>query len=278
MEKVWPAPNVTSEFINAYNFEIFNVASACKSLIKCRPLMLTVIGCYLLSVVISHRAMKSARPMELRSSLLIWNTLLAIMSAIGFIRTFPEPFHIITQQPSGVYKAICTYEFHNYATGFWALISVISKIVELGDTAFIIFRKQKLIFLHWYHHTTVILLTWFGYEAYDPVFRCFVPMNYFIHAWMYTYYALKSQKISVPSVVSMAITATQITQMFVGAGLSIYSLHILMNTNDLCHRPLRNVFLGLFIFGSYFVLFLNYFFHAYFRPSKKTTSKIVKTN
>ena len=33
----------------------------------------------------------------------------------------------------------------------------------LVDTAFIIFRKHNLIFLHWYHHLTVALFCWLMY-------------------------------------------------------------------------------------------------------------------
>ncbi|CAG0891837.1 unnamed protein product [Darwinula stevensoni] len=34
-----------------------------------------------------------------------------------------------------------------------------SKILEFGDTNFILLRKQKLIFLHWYHHASILLFT-----------------------------------------------------------------------------------------------------------------------
>lgn len=44
--------------------------------------------------------------------------------------------------------------------GFWATMFVLSKVPELGDTIFIVLRKQPLIFLHWYHHATVLVYSW----------------------------------------------------------------------------------------------------------------------
>lgn len=34
-------------------------------------------------------------------------------------------------------------------TAFWGWLMALSKMAELGDTAFIVLRKQPLIFLHW---------------------------------------------------------------------------------------------------------------------------------
>ena len=41
--------------------------------------------------------------------------------------------------------------------------SIFSKLPELGDTIFIVLRKQRLIFLHWYHHITVFVYCWYSY-------------------------------------------------------------------------------------------------------------------
>lgn len=52
-----------------------------------------------------------------------------------------------------------SYEYDKVAA-FWGTLFSLSKVIELGDTAFIILRKQPLIFLHYYHHATVLIYTW----------------------------------------------------------------------------------------------------------------------
>ncbi len=42
----------------------------------------------------------------------------------------------------------------SYGGGIWAFLFPLSKLLELVDTAFIVLRKQKMVFLHWYHHIT----------------------------------------------------------------------------------------------------------------------------
>jgi elongation of very long chain fatty acids protein 6 len=77
-------------------------------------------------------------------------------------------------------------------SGFWTLAFVLSKVPELGDTVFIVLRKQPLIFLHWYHHVTVLIYSWYSYSEYTAAARWFVVMNYIVHSVMYSYYAFKA--------------------------------------------------------------------------------------
>jgi len=143
----------------------------------------------------------------------------------------------------------------------------LSKMVELGDTAFIVLRKQPLIFLHWYHHITVLIYTWFTYEAYEPPLRYFMTMNMFVHALMYSYYALKSLKVKIPRNWAMMITCLQLSQMVVGVTINIYSLYV-KAMNVPCALGWENINLALTMYASYFVLFANFFHKAYLNKSK----------
>ncbi|CAN0512742.1 unnamed protein product [Discosporangium mesarthrocarpum] len=55
------------------------------------------------------------------------------------------------------------------------------QIPELGDTFFIVLRKKPLIFLHWYHHVTVLLYCWHSYYEQTTYGLYFICMNYTVH-------------------------------------------------------------------------------------------------
>uniref|UniRef100_A0A914D9F7 Elongation of very long chain fatty acids protein n=1 Tax=Acrobeloides nanus TaxID=290746 RepID=A0A914D9F7_9BILA len=97
---------------------------------------------------------------------------------------------------------------------WWNLgLSIFSLIVELGDTAFIVLRKRPLIFLHWYHHVTVLIYTWHACKDHNASGRWFMWMNFGEHALMYFYYAMSVTNIRFPKQVAILITTLQIFQM-----------------------------------------------------------------
>jgi hypothetical protein len=93
---------------------------------------------------------------------------------------------------------------------------VASKIPELMDTVFIVLRKRPLIFLHWYHHVTVLLFCWSAYSTMAGSGLYFVAMNFSVHALMYGYYCLQALKLCPKWFPTVWITLAQILQMFIG--------------------------------------------------------------
>ncbi|CAG7830993.1 unnamed protein product [Allacma fusca] len=127
-------------------------------------------------------------------------------------------------------KTVCSLEQHNFATSFWGVIFLLSKFVELGDTAFIVLRKQKLIVLHWLHHVITLVVAWAGMEYYDTHVR-FYLMNTFVHSFMYTYYALRALKYRIPRRLAMTLTTLQIFQMICYIFVNGYSLYKMGQAN-----------------------------------------------
>lgn len=153
---------------------------------------------------------------------------------------------------------------------FWSSLFALSKIVELGDTVFIVLRKQPLIFLHWYHHITVIYFTWYSYALLMGTSRWYIVMNYFVHSWMYSYYALKAMGIKPPRFIAMMITTMQLVQMVVGFFVTGAAYYYITNGEKECHATTFNAVCGLLMYFSYFVLFAMYFYKTYLSGNRRT--------
>jgi elongation of very long chain fatty acids protein 6 len=167
----------------------------------------------------------------------------------------------------GFEHSMCNQRFCYGASGLWTLVFVLSKISELVDTLFIVLRKQKLIFLHYYHHATVLSLAFFTYSELTASGRWFQAMNYPIHAIMYSYYALKALKIRVPNFISKLVTSLQLLQMIIGCYINFYAYY-LKKENGACALSYEHATASLIIYFSYFIMFAWFFMNSYIFPSK----------
>ena len=127
-------------------------------------LPLALIALYGAMLLVVPRLMKDRKALDLKKPLALWNLALSLFSFCGAMRTVPHLLHHIATMPFR--DTICTDPVQAYgegACGLWVMLFIFSKVPELVDTAFIVFRKSKLIFLHWYHHITVLLFCWHSY-------------------------------------------------------------------------------------------------------------------
>jgi len=199
---------------------------------------------------------------EMKGILALWNFLLAAFSIMGSYRTVPETFYILNRK-NGFHHSVCfpTHE-HNSVWAFWAYAFVLSKALELGDTVFIVLRKQPLIFLHWYHHCTVLLYSWYSYSEYIAPSRWYIVLNFTIHSFMYSYYGLKSLRYRIPKQVAVFITSIQLIQMVVGVVVNVHAYQSKQSGIE-CDVNYHNINLSLIMYTSYFVLFLRFFYKTY---------------
>ena len=154
----------------------------------------------------------------------------------------------------------------------WSWLFCLSKMPELGDTFFIVLRKQPLIFLHWYHHVTVLLYTWYSCIEISGYSRWFTIVNSFIHSWMYSYYALKAMGFKLPKWFAMTITILQIAQMFWGIFVTISAYYYAYIAQIQCNVLVKNLTFTTLMYLSYLMLFINFFKQTYF--SDKHANKV----
>ena len=223
---------------------------------------------YLLLIVLGRRWMKTREPYKLRPLLVAWNALLALFSTTGFIVMGPA---LAKHAWNDLSDSICnTVMSVKPILSLWSLFFVLSKLVEFGDTFFIIVRKTPLHFLHWYHHVTVCLLSWHSLAIQSAPAHWYCAMNFGVHSIMYSYYVLKAAGARVYSFVAQTITILQLVQFVAGFSVTLAATVFYLSGRQI-HTNRNELLAALFIYGSYFVLFLNFFNQRYCR--RKTLRK-----
>ncbi|CAG7821607.1 unnamed protein product [Allacma fusca] len=256
-----------SEYVVAYDFEVHDIIGTITWFRDCRTILYAIIGLYLFGVYFGEKWMKNKPAFKLTLPLFFWNSGLALFSIVCTLRGIPE-FLFLLSKPDGFYLVACVGTPHNFATSFWGLMIVVSKIVELGDTVFIILRKQKLIALHWFHHAAVLIICWIGYEYYETAGRALF-VNTFVHSFMYFYYAFKALGIKIPKSVSQALTTLQIVQLAAGVFGAIYILYLLVVQGRPCRMHFETFSLGVSVVAICLVLFIRFYKQSYSSSDKK---------
>lgn len=240
------------------------------------PLAFGLVTGYVAFIFGAKHYMKDREAFDLRLPLAFWNALLSIFSFIGMCRTVPYLLGMIIKMPFE--QTICgdpTAEWAHSTTGFWVCLFIYSKIPELVDTIFIVLRKKPLIFLHWYHHVTVLLFCWSAYSTRASSGLYFVAMNYTVHALMYGYYCLQALNVCPKSFPAYLITLSQIAQMFIGTFVCCSAWYYALNGHT-CHNDRSNLIAGGLMYASYLYLFCDFAVRRYVfkKPRSKKGGKV----
>ncbi|XP_076459389.1 very long chain fatty acid elongase 6-like [Babylonia areolata] len=216
---------------------------------------------YVMVVFGGQKYMRNRQRYDLRPALALWSGFLAVFSIIGTIRTLPELVSTI-ENYSWVHSICVPSFFKNVPAGYWSSLFIVSKVYELGDTVFIVLRKQQLIFLHWYHHITVLIYCWYSYTEHTAPGRWFMVMNYIVHSLMYSYYALRALKFNIPKWVNMVITSLQLAQMIIGVSINVV-VYWIKGHGGSCQQSYENLHCSSIMYFTYFVLFAQFFYSTY---------------
>mmetsp|Transcript_23631 Transcript_23631/g.46986 ORF Transcript_23631/g.46986 Transcript_23631/m.46986 type:complete len:304 (-) Transcript_23631:405-1316(-) len=239
---------------------------------------LIAVACYVAFITLGPAIMKNREAFNFRKAMASWNLFLSLFSFAGMMRTLPHLLHNLGTMSGR--EVLCTDAETAYgsgSTGIWVFAFCFSKIPELFDTFFLVAHKKPVIFLHWYHHITVLLYCWHSYATKSPAGLFFIVMNYAVHAIMYGYYYLTCIKAKPKWLNPMIITCAQISQMVVGVVvqlMSFYYYHTAGSSPAACEIKQQNVVAGFMMYGSYLFLFAQFFACRYLTRKKKGPKKI----
>lgn len=240
---------------------------------------LLAVAIYIPMVWLLPGIMKNREKMRLQSIVVVWNFGLSAFSFAGLFYCVP---HLLTNKESGLltagfYPSVCSHasRYGFGEVGFFVFLFIYSKLAELLDTFFLLVRKSPVILLHWYHHVTVLLYCWHAYSVRIGTGLWFAAMNYSVHAIMYFYFGLTQcgpggRKFA--KKFAMLITTMQLTQMVIGIIVTVSSVVYHYKGYE-CHVSLVNSAMGLAMYTSYFILFLQLFLDHYVFNKKASGSK-----
>jgi len=134
--------------------------------------------------------MKNKNGYSLSVAFTIHNIILCIWS---FVMCFGMITDIIPMvQQNGIFWLVCDDKNVKVMKGrlwYWAYIYYLSKYYELFDTILLVLKKKPLTFLHVYHHSIIVVLSWSWLQGDWPLCWWGIAFNTLIHIIMYYYYA-----------------------------------------------------------------------------------------
>ena len=75
-------------------------------------------------------------------------------------RVVPERWYVV--HTHGWVHSVCALESYTGPVALWgSCLFVLSKIALLGDSVFIVLRKQDLHAVHLWHHISTLVYTWY---------------------------------------------------------------------------------------------------------------------
>jgi hypothetical protein len=200
----------------------------------------------------------------------LWNLFLTMLS-ITMLLGILLPFIKWNYEAESFQDMVCDKNQNRWQGGmyFWIHIFSLSKFIELFDTVILVARGKKVAFLHYYHHTSVLMYTWIADTCRFSPGWMFAIVNCFVHSVMYDYYKVRSdgQRLTY----DRCITQIQIMQMAIG--IIVVLLWGYYHYTDPVNCPADNsyymILATIVLYASYFLLFLSFYIKRYFKTKTK---------
>jgi len=238
---------------------------------------------YYVMILVLQRIMKDRKAISLKPLFALHNGMLSFLSLILLLLIFEN---LIPLWSGGLWYSICTFEIYPnyYNLHLLYYINYLFKYYELLDTVFLILSKKDLEFLHWYHHSMTLWLTYSQLYGKSTVQWIPITLNLTVHVLMYYYYCRAALGTQIWW--KKYLTSFQITQFFLdliavfycGVSFFIGEYYSHLGYGISCNASLGAVTIGTYILSSYFILFIHFYIKTYNKPRVSKGTNGTHTN
>ncbi|KAI8065883.1 ELO family [Gongronella butleri] len=228
------------------------------------------------------KMLPSFKPQVLKVPFQIHNLLLTAVSGTLLVllieQVFPNWYH------HGLFYAMCEPSAFDQKSELIYYLNYLVKYWELLDTCFLVAKKKKLEFLHYYHHSLTMVLCYTQLLGKSTVSWVPIILNLTVHVLMYYYYFRTSSGAKIWW--KKYLTTMQITQFILDLCACYFCLYTyyaftywpFLPNYGTCAGTEGTAMFGCALLSSYLFLFINFYGKTYNPKAKAAiTAKNGKT-
>ncbi|TPX37691.1 very-long-chain 3-oxoacyl-CoA synthase [Synchytrium microbalum] len=248
---------------------------------------------YVIVMMGGQEIMRGYQSFNLKYLIFLHNAIMSIASGLLFMLIL-EPL-VPMWQEHGLNFTLCHYDAYTPRLELFYYLNYLFKLWEFIDTGFMVLRKRPLEFLHVYHHSATAAFTYMFLVKPHPITWFAILMNLTVHVLMYYYYAVST--VSKRKIWwKKHLTTMQISQfvldllMLAYVAYNVYTNEYFpwlktdygFKTLEYCTSvdPHTHLTVCAVIFGSYLILFLDFYVRSYNRAAaaKQVAAGAARTN
>ncbi|KAI8870076.1 GNS1/SUR4 membrane protein [Ramicandelaber brevisporus] len=253
------------EFSVKYGQTPFSTYSSC----------IGIVVLYYIVIFGGQELMRNRKPITLPTLFKAHNLFLTAASVVMFSLFMEQMVPQIIQH--GFTYSVCDINSPNQQVDLLHYINYLLKYYELLDTVFLVLKKKKLDFLHYFHHSMTAALTFVNIQERSSTTWFVVTLNLGIHIMMYWFYYETSrgkrpwwkQWLTTGQIVQFVLDL--IVMVGVAGYNTVAQLYFPQLPHHKCSNSAATGSFGLFLICCYLVLFCNFYTNTYYGKSLATT-------